>query len=67
MRSFISRPTRKQSNNKSTTLLKSINMKFTILAQAVLAIPALASAIPEPVDTANRESTAKIHIKSLEY
>jgi len=42
-------------------------MKFTILAQAVLAIPALASAIPEPVDTANRESTAKIHIKSLEY
>jgi hypothetical protein len=42
-------------------------MKFSILAQAVLAIPALASAIPEPVDTTNRESAAKVHIKAVEY
>ncbi|CAG7555139.1 unnamed protein product [Fusarium equiseti] len=35
-------------------------MKFSILAQAIPAIPALASAIPEPVDTTNRESTALI-------
>ncbi|RFN47288.1 hypothetical protein FIE12Z_8470 [Fusarium flagelliforme] len=28
-------------------------MKFSILAQAIVTIPALASAIPEPVDTTN--------------
>jgi hypothetical protein len=42
-------------------------MKFSILAQAILAIPALATAIPELVDTTEGKSSAIINTETAEY
>jgi hypothetical protein len=42
-------------------------MKFSILAQAILVIPALATAIPEPVDTTEGKSSATINTKTVKY
>lgn len=42
-------------------------MKFSILAQAILALPALATAIPEPVDTTEGKSYSTFNSKAVEY
>lgn len=42
-------------------------MKFSIFAQAMLAIPALATAIPAPVDTTEGKSSVLFNPETAKY
>lgn len=42
-------------------------MKFSIVAQAILAIPALTTAIPEPVGVTEGKSSEMLALNDVEY